>query len=197
MVVEAVAQITHEPVYIQELAVTVVAVFSVIVCEFILHIERLGHVQTVKPHLIGVDLFVPEIAGGSPGLAFQLAVYGIDGFAVLFFPGKLIEVEKSLSGIDIVQIVLQRVIGGDGTIFLHEIVDKTVCEFQISGILSDVVQLQNCLDHTSVNVIPRGLFSLLDLLDIPHRSLWAAFLQQLINITIQNFHNTYLILSIW
>ncbi len=197
MIVQTVAQVPHIPIHVHKLLITVPAVLPVIISEFILHIEGLGHIQAIQPDLVGIDLFMPEITFRSPGLAFQLTVYGIDGFAVLFLAGEFVQIEKSLSGIDVVQIILQRVIGLDRAVFTDKIVDEFVGEFQVFRILLDVIQLQYSLDHTAVNIVPGRLPSLFDFLDIPYRSLGTAFLQQLVDVTVQNFHNTYLVLSIW
>src|SRR5688500_3676968 len=50
----------------------------------ILSIERLTHIQAVKPHLVRIDLLVPEPTFISPGMAFQLASQQVYRFLVFF-----------------------------------------------------------------------------------------------------------------
>lgn len=44
----------------------------------ILGVERLGHVQPVEPHLVRVDLLVPESPVGVAGLRLQLGVERVE-----------------------------------------------------------------------------------------------------------------------
>ena len=154
MIVQAIAQVPHELVDIQELLIAVKAVFPLVVGKLILHIERLGHVQSIQPDLVGIDLFVPEIAGGGSGLFPELAVHGFNGLAVLFPASEFVEVKKSFSRVYIVKIVFFRVIGGDSAILPHKVVNKPVSKFQIFGIFFDMVQFQDSLDHAAVYVVP-------------------------------------------
>ena len=68
MVVQPVQRVPHPFIYLQELLVGIIAVFTVIILHLILHIEGLGHVEPVQPYLVGIDFLVPEVSGGGAGL---------------------------------------------------------------------------------------------------------------------------------
>ena len=59
-----------------------------------------------------------------------------------------------------------------------------------------MVQLDDCLNHTAVNIIPGGLFTGADLFQIPNRRLGGAFFQKLVNIAVQNIHGITLLFII-
>ena len=90
VVVKSVPGIPHQFIHVGKLAAAVLTVQSVLVGESILHIEGLRHVKSVQPYLVGINLLVPEVAGGGAGLAFQLAVYGVDGLPVFFLASQFI-----------------------------------------------------------------------------------------------------------
>ena len=162
----------------------VLAVSAVIIGYFILHIEGLGHIQAIQPDLVWIDHLVPEVACCGSWLPFQLAVYRVDGFAVLLPSGKLIEIEKGFSGIYIVQVILVWIIGSDGAVLLHKVVDKGVGKFQVFFIFGNMVQFKNGLDHTAIDIVPGRRRSVFDLFNIPDRSLGGAFFQQLVNVIV-------------
>ena len=138
----------------KELLKGVPAVGTIIIGYFILHIEGLGHIQAIQPDLVWIDHLVPEVACCGSWLPFQLAVYRVDGFAVLLPSGKLIEIEKGFAGIYIVQIIFLWIIGSDGAVLLHKVVDKGIGKLQVFFISGNMVQFKNGLDHTAVNVVP-------------------------------------------
>ena len=71
----------------------------------------------------------------------QLAVDGVHGPAVFFMAGETVEVKKCFAGIDIVQVVLLRVVGADGAVFIDEIADKMIGKFQVGGFPGNLIQV--------------------------------------------------------
>ena len=61
MVIQAVSQITHQIVHIDELLIAVFAISTVVVSNFILHIKWLCHIESIQPDLVWINFFVPEI----------------------------------------------------------------------------------------------------------------------------------------
>ena len=118
----------------------------------------------------------------------QLAVDGVHGPAVFFMAGETVEVKKCFAGIDIVQVVLLRVVGADGAVFIDEIADKMIGKFQVGGFPGNLIEFHHGLNHAAVDIVPGRLFAGLDFFNIPHGCLGSALLKQLFNITIQNFH---------
>ena len=155
----------------KELLKGVPAVGTIIIGYFVLHIEGLGHIQAIQPDLVWIDHLVPEVACCGSWLPFQLAVYRVDGFAVLLPSGKLIEIEKGFAGIYIVQIIFLWIIGSDGAVLLYKVVDKGIGKLQVFFIFGNMVQFKNGLDHTAVNVVPGRSSAVFDLFDVPDRSL--------------------------
>lgn len=74
----------------QKLLVAVPAIFSFVIGKLILHVERLGHVEAIQPDLLGIDLLMPEVAGGGAGLFLELAVHSMDGLLVFVFTCQLV-----------------------------------------------------------------------------------------------------------
>ena len=74
----------------------------------ILRIERLGHVESVQPHLLRIDLLVPETAFRGAGLALDLMVKRIHRHTVLLFPGQFIEAEKGPARTDMVRRIIRN-----------------------------------------------------------------------------------------
>src|SRR5437660_3842099 len=61
----------------------------------ILRVERLGHVQAIKPHLIGIDLLVPEATVGGTRLRLQLGAPELRRTEVLFLGCDTIEQQQT------------------------------------------------------------------------------------------------------
>ena len=189
MVVESISQISHQIVHIEELLVAVLAICTVIVNDLILHVERLCHVESIEPDLVRVNLLVPEIAGGSAGLSFELAVHGVNRATILLLASQIIEIKERLSSIYVVEIVLLRMVGVDRTVLLDEIVNEVICKVKVFLLLLDVLGLENGLYHTAVHVVPGRLCTLTDLFNVPDRTGRTAFFQKLIDVAVKNFHN--------
>ena len=66
-------------------------------------IEGLRHIKAVQPHLLRIDLFMPETALFCAGLAAELAVKGVHSPAVFLLAGEIIQGEKGPAGADMVQ----------------------------------------------------------------------------------------------
>ena len=126
MVVQAGGFVPHVLLDVHELLVAVDAALHLVVAGLILHVEGLGHVGAVQPHLPRIDVLVPEVALLGAGLGEQLAADGVDGLAVLLVPEDVVQDEQVLALIHVVQVVLLGVVGLDGAVLLHKVVDESL-----------------------------------------------------------------------
>ena len=102
MVVQAGGFVPHVLLDVHELLVAVDAALHLVVAGLILHVEGLGHIGAVQPHLPGIDVLVPEVALLGAGLGEQLAADGVDGLTVLLVPEDVVQDEQVLALIHIV-----------------------------------------------------------------------------------------------
>ena len=66
-------------------------------------IEGHGHIQAVQPHLVRINLFVPETALGIAGLGLQLAVQLFYRLEIFLFRIAFNQFEQGPAGADMVQ----------------------------------------------------------------------------------------------
>src|SRR5262245_30676209 len=69
-------------------------------------VKRLSHVQTIEPHLGGVDLLVPKATFGSARVRPELRPQQTGSLTVFVLFRILIKKEKHSAQLDIVQVVL-------------------------------------------------------------------------------------------
>ena len=140
MVVQAGLFVPHVLFDVHKLLVAVNTALHLVVAGLVLHVEGLGHVGAVQPHLPRVDVLVPEVALFGAGLGGQLAADGLDGLAVLFIPKDIVQGEQVLALIHVIQIVLLGVVGLDGAILLHKGINEALGEVQILLVAGGLVQ---------------------------------------------------------
>lgn len=129
---------------------------------------------------------MPEVALLGAGLGEQLAADGVDGFAVLLVPVDVVQDEQVLALIHVVQIILLGVVGLDGAVRLHKVVDELLGELQILLVAGGLVQAQAGGDHAAVDVVPLVGLTAAHLLDVPHRGLGAGIGDQVVHIVAQH-----------
>ena len=76
--------------------------------------ERRAHVEPVEPHLVRVDLLVPESALARARMGAHLCPQQVGGLAEALFVGLVVEVEQELARVDVVDVILGRVVVEDG-----------------------------------------------------------------------------------
>ena len=108
-----------------------------------LGIERGGHIDTVQPHLVGIDLLVPEAPFLSAWMGPQLLPQQRSSLFVALVTGGFVQEEQQLALVDLVKIVLFRTIGPDAAIWTDEFVniplDKGI-DFLLTGFLPQLLQ---------------------------------------------------------
>ena len=77
-----------------------------IITECILCVERSSHVNSVQPHLVGINLFMPKTTVLITRLSFKLAIKQVERFLIFRILGLLIDTEKDFSGVDTVKTVI-------------------------------------------------------------------------------------------
>ena len=92
----------------------------------ILGVERLGHVQPVEPHLVRVDLLVPESPVGVAGLRLQLGVERVERHLIAHVSRAVVQFEKGASGTDVVEVVFRLPISQHLSAGTHDRVEITL-----------------------------------------------------------------------
>jgi hypothetical protein len=88
----------------------------------VLGVERLRHVQPVEPHLLRVDLLVPEAALGRARLRAELRAQRVERPPVARLLGALVQAEEQAALRDLVEVELRDVVALDRPVGLHEAV---------------------------------------------------------------------------
>ena len=157
---------------------------------FVQGAEGLGHINAVQPHLIRVYRLVPEVSLRRPRLKIQLSAQNFSGFPVFFLSRLFVQGEQRPSLVDVVQTALLRGICADAPVLPDEAVYKALCKGKISLVSGDLGHRQQGRQHTAVNIVPVGFFSLPDALHVPHGTLRRGFLNQPLNIGVNLFVHT-------
>ena len=177
---------------VHELLIAVDAALHLVVTGLVLHIEGLGHVGAVQPDLPRINVLVPEVALLGAGLGEQLAADGVDGLAVLLVAEDVVEDEQVFALIHVVEVILLRVVGLDGAVFLHEPVDEILRKFQVLLVAGSLIQAQAGGDHAAVDVVPLVGLAAADLLDVPHGGLGAGIGDEVVHIIAQHGQNLFM-----
>ena len=108
------------------------------------HIKRFGHVQPIQPHLLRVDLFVPEAAFSGARLRAELTTQRFNGGAVagVFRPGQERKEQPPL--IDLVEIELVFLVANDGTLGIDEAVHVAA---DVIGIVGPTRRFANAVNR--------------------------------------------------
>ena len=186
VVVQSLCRIVHMRAHIFDLRK---GVGKIALAEFALEqsIERLGHIQTVQPDLVGIDRLMPEVALKRTGLLPELLTQRIGGLFVLFLTGFPVEREKNAALVDVVKIEFVRLIAEDRAVLAYEVIDAAFGEVLVLIITGDLGHGQQRGHHAAVDIVPAGTLPLPDLFDVPHRSVRGGFADQLLHIGVNLF----------
>ena len=180
--------VPHILYHIGKLAENVIVMLPLIEFGLIFHIKGLPHIHTVQPHLVGIDLLVPEIPLCRPGLGLNLGINQVDGPAVFLPAVYLIQGKESFSCVHIVNIVLLHPIPGNRAVLHNPVVDESICKFIVLLLPRGPVYFQKCQDHAAVYVIPPGFQAGPGFLNIPGGHVQCALLQEFVNIFFKYRH---------
>src|SRR5690349_11581934 len=95
----------------EELAHHIVHRCGISMARRVFRIERLGHVQSIEPHLLWIDLLVPETTLGSSWLRGELLAQRVRCAHVARVVRAIEEREEYATFVDLVEIVLVRRVG--------------------------------------------------------------------------------------
>ena len=109
-------------------------VFRVMGDGSVLGAERLGHVEAVKPHLIGIALLVPVTAGDVAWLLSKLIVKKFSGGEIALVARDAIQQEKLAAEKNVIELMFFRFQSGDGAIGGDERVDRLLDVIEVAGI---------------------------------------------------------------
>jgi hypothetical protein len=100
----------------QDLLGDIVEIGGLVEVGGVLGVERAGHEEAVEPHLVRVNLLVPEAAAGGARLLAELVAQGLQGNAVAVGGRLLVEREEDFAGRDRVEGVILLLVAGDGSV---------------------------------------------------------------------------------
>ena len=103
-------------------------------CCGILGIERLSHVETIEPHLMRIDLFVPEPTVRRSRMRLQLLTKQCGSFPVFFLTCHFVKQQQAATGIDVVEVVLSYVVSANTAVGVDEVVDSFLYETEVTTI---------------------------------------------------------------
>ena len=123
----------------------------------ILRVEGFGHVEAVQPHLVRVDLLVPEAAVGIARLLLQLHEERIQHLPVTRLARAVVELEERTPRADVVEVVLRLAVGQHLAVRPH---DRVVVAVRIADQLRSIVGRTRIADRQqfqSRGVVPLHL----------------------------------------
>src|SRR5437773_4730119 len=120
----------------------------------ILRVERLGHVQAVKPHLIGIDLLVPEPAVGSTWLGLQLSAQKRGRLEVLFFFRDLIEQQQNSAVEYVVEVVVVKPVRLNRAIIAYKLIDAALDVLEVIPVTRVTPNALHAFQHDGLFVTP-------------------------------------------
>ncbi len=118
--VESCCRITGVGCGYQKLVDHVQKILRPVIPESIFGIKGSSHVEAVEPHLVRVDLLVPETALRSSGLGFELLPECMDHLLIYRIPRQVVEQEDHLAGVYMVKVVVLLFVCGYHSVFVDE-----------------------------------------------------------------------------
>jgi len=100
----------------------------------VFRVERLGHVEAVEPHLVGITLLVPEAARGVSRLVSELIVKKGGGGEIALVLRDAIKKEKLAAEENVVELMLFRLERWNRAIGRDEGIDRVLDVAEVAGI---------------------------------------------------------------
>jgi hypothetical protein len=91
-------------------------------------IKRPCHIQAIQPHLVGVDLFVPESAAEGAHLMLKLVDQNTDRSSIPRVAGRLKQWEQQPARVNLIQVIFIYLVAA----YLSLRVDKMVNPFLVN-----------------------------------------------------------------
>ena len=141
----------------QELIDHVLISIHFIVAIGIFGIEGSTHVHAIEPHLVRIDLLVPETSIGIARLSIELASKQVQCFLVLHIFGLFIDAEKDFPRIHTIKAILFQLIFLDGTVVVDHRIG--VCQGIVIKLLVAIaiVHVEHGLKLQPMTIIPLQL----------------------------------------
>jgi hypothetical protein len=117
-------------------------------------IERFTHEQTVKPHLIRIDLLVPESAFPGARMMTQLESERLSCGAETLLTRRLVQCQERSSGCNLVYVVLLPFVSGDVARRSDVLLQILAHELNISPVAAMDRRLAEGFKHETLLVIP-------------------------------------------
>ncbi len=78
--------------------------------------------KPIQPHLVRIDLLVPEAAAGCARLVAELAAQQFEGGSIAPITGAVIEGEQQLAWVDLIEVEFTHPVGANFAIFVHKVI---------------------------------------------------------------------------
>ena len=129
-------------------------IIHTVVTVSILRIKWLPHIKPIQPHLILINLLVPETAIGITRMRIQLTAQQIQCFLVFLVLSLLINTEKHLAGIQTVNIIFLQFISFDRAILMNHCISISHSIIKKLFITVCIIYIQHSLKFQTMTVIP-------------------------------------------
>src|ERR1035437_9799313 len=120
----------------------------------ILGVERLRHVETIEPHLVGIALFVPESAGGGSRHMHQIVIEQGGSLGVAWIGSGGVQEQKLAAQQDVVLLEFFRLPGGDGAICADKLIDRALDVVEVARIGSIKPEGIHAIEQRAQLVVP-------------------------------------------
>ena len=146
--------VRHHQEMVHYVAERTVPLCPALIAAGVLRVERLGHVETIQPHLVRVYGLMPETSFAGARVPGKLLAKGVHRHAVLLLPGPVQELEQRLSRAYVVGGIIAQLVGSDLPVLRDDVIIPLldIIEYVIPSVaLSNV---QESLQLQAGSVVP-------------------------------------------
>jgi hypothetical protein len=86
-------------------------------------VERRGHINAVKPHLVRIDLFVPKAPLTRPGLRLELSHQQAHGLPISLVARLLIQSEKEFASVDLIKVEVLEFVRANAAVWFYKLLN--------------------------------------------------------------------------
>src|SRR6185369_7119048 len=120
----------------------------------VLGVERFTHKEAVKPHLRGINLFVPETAFRSARMRLQLLAEESSSLSIFLLAGSVVKKEQIAAWKKVVDVVIGWRISSDRAVVRNEMVHAFFNEREVLLVACRFIDTLDAFEHEAVIVGP-------------------------------------------
>ena len=117
-----------------------------------------SHVKAVQPHLVGVNVLMPEVAGGCPGIMFKKSICLLNPAAIPPIPGQVPEDPQGFAKTDLINIIFILFPVGNPAVLIHQPLTG-IKDVTVPARVAGNIRLEGCTGYTEVILIIPGPFT--------------------------------------